>query len=376
MDYNVIIAGGSFAGLAAAAHLRGKRVLLVEPHAIGAVQSSACGTLLAVLDATGTMDSLLQVHYSITLHLRHRMVDYILPYPFCTFDYRTFCYRLLAQGDAEILQASVLGHRGHTVYTTRGAFDAEILVDATGWRAALARNVQRRKEVHSGKSFGLETVVPVQKRGLHFYYDARLLGLNKVGWLFPTGRTSRVGLASYEGNTQLNQTLVKFIRQRFGQTPDSRHGGYFPYKSRPATTGIVFRVGDAAGQCLPFSGEGIRPALYFGAEMGRLARRVLDGDMRVPDALRAYRKFVARHRTAHRLLWAAQKVIPSLPMAWIEALAGWVQPEDHINAVMRAYWKVFDPTRIPWRASNGDAAVTAHFQAGHSLAVDARAGEP
>jgi len=62
MQYDVIISGGSFAGLAAAVQLQGKRVLLVEPHKIGAVQTSACGTLLAVLKATGTMDSLLQVH--------------------------------------------------------------------------------------------------------------------------------------------------------------------------------------------------------------------------------------------------------------------------------------------------------------------------
>lgn len=35
MNYDVIIAGGSFAGLAAAVQLDGKRVLLVEPHIIG-----------------------------------------------------------------------------------------------------------------------------------------------------------------------------------------------------------------------------------------------------------------------------------------------------------------------------------------------------
>ena len=52
MVYDVLIAGGSFAGLAAAVQLRGRRVLLVEPREIGAVQTSACGTPLAVLQAT------------------------------------------------------------------------------------------------------------------------------------------------------------------------------------------------------------------------------------------------------------------------------------------------------------------------------------
>ena len=37
MQYNVIISVGSFAGLAAAVQLHGKRVLLVEPHTISTV---------------------------------------------------------------------------------------------------------------------------------------------------------------------------------------------------------------------------------------------------------------------------------------------------------------------------------------------------
>jgi len=115
VDYDVLIAGGSFAGLAAAAQLRGKRVLLVEPRGIGTVRTSACGTLLAVLEATGTMDSLLQVHDRCSLHLPDRTFEYPTPYPFCTFDYRALCNLLLAQADVEILHASVLGHRGHLV---------------------------------------------------------------------------------------------------------------------------------------------------------------------------------------------------------------------------------------------------------------------
>src|SRR3990172_1898772 len=102
MIYDVLIAGGSFAGLAAAVQLRGRRVLLVEPHQIGAVQTSACGTLLAVLQATGTLDSLLQVHDSVVLHLGEATIEYPTSYAFCTFDYRTLCQLLLAQADAQV----------------------------------------------------------------------------------------------------------------------------------------------------------------------------------------------------------------------------------------------------------------------------------
>lgn len=346
MDYEVVIAGGSFAGLAVAAQLRHRHVLLVEPHDIGAVQTSACGTLLAVLEATGTMDSLLQIHDRLILHLRDRMVEYNLPYPFCTFDYRTFCSRLLAQGDAELLQASVLGHLGHLVYTTNGVYDADILVDATGWRAALATNSGRQTEPHRGMSFGLETVIPVKENGLHFYYDAPGLGPYNIGWLFPTSAFSRAGIASYLGHTQLNKNLSNFVHNKFGQSPDGRHGGYFPYHIQSAVSGQVFRVGDAAGQCLPFSGEGIRPALYFGTAAGRLARRVLEGELCMEEALLWYQRFAEQHRLAYRVLLAAQNIIPGLLMPWIETIAGLVQPEKRINAIMRAYWKAIDPARL------------------------------
>jgi len=347
MDYDVIIAGGSFAGLAAAAQLRGKRVLMVEPHVIGAVQTSACGTLLAVLEATGTMDSLLQVHDCIVIHLEKQAYEFSMLYPFCTFDYRAFCNRLLAQSDVELLHASVLGHRGHIVYTTKGAFDAEILIDATGWRAALATNACQRTEPHNGKSFGLETVIPVEKDGLHFYYDKRRLGAYNVGWLFPTSAFSRAGFGSYRGQTRLNTALRDFTINNFGHSPHDIHGGYWTCQRQPAKSGHVFRIGDAAGQCLPFTGEGIRPALYFGAVMGRLACRVLAGAMREPEALRAYRGINKRNLAIpHWLMLAVQKIIPGLPISIISELTNLVHHPQVLNPLMRCYWGVIDPAAL------------------------------
>lgn len=346
MDYDVIIAGGSFAGLAAAAQLRGKRVLLIEPHDIGVVQTSACGTLLSVLEAMGTLDSLLQVHDRLVLHLGQRMFEYPTPYSFCTFDYRIFCKRLLKHSDVEILHASVLGHRGHTVAATRGVFDAEILIDATGWRAALATDSPHRAGQHNGRSFGLETTIPVSESGLHFYYEPHRLGPFNVGWIFPIGARSRAGLGSYFGQTQLSEALANFTRAEFGLSPDGRHGGYFPNRLRPATTDHVFRVGDAAGQCLPLTGEGIRPALYFGAAAGRLARRVINGTLSEFDALYEYRKFVDRHVKVYRYFLVAQKALPNLPVKWIERIAGRVQHPDWLDPLMHRYWNAINPAAL------------------------------
>lgn len=256
MEYDAIIAGGSFAGLAVAVQLRGKRVLMIEPHAIGSAQTSACGTLLAVLEETRTMDSLLQFHDRLLLHLGQRTFAYPIPYSFCTFDYRVFCNRLLAQSGVEVLRASVLGHRGCDVITTRGTVSAEILIDATGWRAALATNSRQQAKQHGGKSFGLETTIPASEDGLHFYYEPRRLRPFTVGWLFPAGECSRAGLGSYLGQTRMAEALANFTHSEFGLSPGSRHGGYFPYRRRQPTTGHIFRIGDAAGQCIPLTGRG------------------------------------------------------------------------------------------------------------------------
>jgi len=343
VDYDVLIAGGSFAGLAAAAQLRGKRVLLVEPRGIGTVRTSACGTLLAVLEATGTMDSLLQVHDHCDLHLPAQTFEYPTPYPFCTFDYRAMCNLLLAQADVEILHASVLGHRGHLVETTRGTFDAEILIDASGWRAALAASSRQEVRSHQGLSFGLETVVPVPVSGLHFYYDPDRLLPFGIGWLFPTGGSSRAGVGSYLGYTRLSRALAEFLDTEFSGSPDGLHGGYFPFRRQSPTSGPVFRVGDAAGQCLPLTGEGIRPALYFGAALGRFVRGVLAGEMTEPGALKAYRQFVERHAHSARILLAAQYGLPRLPMAGIETIARGLERPGWMDALLRAYWRAFNP---------------------------------
>jgi flavin-dependent dehydrogenase len=357
MDYDVIIAGGSFAGLATAVQLRGKRVLIVEPHEIGAVQTSACGTLLPVLEATGTMSSLLQVHNHVVLHLGKRSFEYPSPYSFGTFDYRIFCNRMLAQSDAEVLRASVLGRRRHEVFTTRGTMNAEILIDATGWRAALATNSREQTKQHSGKSFGLETTIPTSEAGLHFYYEPRRLRSFNVGWLFPIGAHSRAGLGNYLGRTQLTETLANFTRNEFGVPPNGRHGGFFPYRRQPASTNDVFRIGDAAGQCIPLTGEGIRPALYFGAMAGRLARRVLDEQISLPTALHRYGKFVGQRAKLHRYLLIVQKVLPALPLAWIEGVAGFVQRPDVLDPLLRWYWKMFNPDTLA-RLWPGDLSST------------------
>lgn len=355
--FDVILAGGSFAGLAVARALRGRRVLLLEPRRIGSVQASACGTLLEVLQATGVMRSLLEVHDSLVIHLGDRGFNLELPYPFCTFDYEVFCQELLTQSTAEVLQATAVGHRDGVVHTTRGELEAKFLIDATGWRAALASNSTVHSQPYGGMSFGLETVIPVVERGLHFYYDPRRHGSHRVGWLFPIGLVARAGLGSYFGETRLDLPLTQLVHTTFGLPTDGRHGGFFPFANGPTSTDHVIRVGDAAGQCLPLTGEGIRPALFFGTHLGRLVSRALEGALTEDEALCQYQKLVARHRAAYRMLLVAQKALPPLPSSALQALAILIRRPQVTGWLFGMYRTALDPRALTCPDADHKAAM-------------------
>ncbi|HEV2121710.1 MAG TPA: hypothetical protein VGW38_02910, partial [Chloroflexota bacterium] len=149
-SYDVVIAGGSFAGLAVALQLSG-RVLLIDHRPLGEGQTSACGTTVAALRRLDALQTVQQTHDNLILHLSpkrgraaERVLRYHLPYQFCTFDYASLCRRLGERAHAqgvEIVQARARGWKDGQLLTDRGAVLARCVVDATGWRAAVASSV-------------------------------------------------------------------------------------------------------------------------------------------------------------------------------------------------------------------------------------------
>ncbi|MEW6233690.1 MAG: NAD(P)/FAD-dependent oxidoreductase [Chloroflexota bacterium] len=344
MHYDAIIVGASFAGLSAAAQLRGKRVLLIDRKPIGTGQTSACGTILEVLESLDALDAVLQVHDKIVVHVAGRRIDYPLAYPFCTFDYERLCRILEERNDAEFLLARALGLDRDAVVTIDRTFRAVCLIDASGWRAVLAGP---NSNLPSGErmSFGIETVREYREDGLHFWYDPDWLIPKGVTWLFPCGGFSRIGAGSYVGDTKLRYHLGAFL-ERFDLSPDGLHGGYFPHALRRGTTGHVFLAGDAAGQCLGVTGEGIRTALYFGQAAGRTVRRVLDGQLSLDEGLAEYSRFVERHRIFYQTLLVIQQTLVNLPVPVVKAIIGIIHWPPILRSVMRAYKRAFDPARL------------------------------
>lgn len=327
--YDVIVVGASFAGLAVVRELRGE-VLLIDRHEVGSHQTSTCGTPLWVSEALGVVDSVLQVHRRVVVHAPSRTVTFdVTDTPYCTFDYGKFCRGLLDQCRVRFLRATVTGVAESVVETTEGRFAAPCVVDCSGWQGALTPVGTVRR---TAMSFGLETDTEYSAEALYCWARPQRFG-GGIAWLFPTGRGSGVGLGSYRGTTKLKGALTRFVDD-LAAAPGAYHGAYLPSGLGAATAGRMFVVGDAAGHCLPLTAEGIRPALHFGQECGRLVQRVLDGTSPLHDALAAYRRRVEAYRWAYRALALAQ---------WATRTARLARRDGRTGCAARRYGAVVAP---------------------------------
>jgi len=151
--YDVVVAGGSFAGLVLATTVTGK-VALIEKGEVGEGQTSACGTTLDLVEKLGLEESIEEVHEFGVFHTSRGSHRFRLPYPFCTFDYRAFCRLLLGRFDGDLVKASALGVEAGAVLTDVGSVPGRVLVDATGWRATLACSVEPEFPAHVAITYG------------------------------------------------------------------------------------------------------------------------------------------------------------------------------------------------------------------------------
>ncbi len=339
-SYDAIVCGGSFGGLAAASQMQG-RVLLIDRLPIGDGETSASALPLACLENMDLLDCVEQVHEEIVVHTK-RHSQRMGFFPFCTFDYRRFCEDLFQRTGAEFLRARVTGAGDGRVQTTEGDFEAPVIVDAVGWRTAAEKGRASRRARAPRRSFGVESRQPFSGDGLHFYVG-RGNGNRRFYWIFPAGDHVRAGLATYTGESALSEDLARFLgRYKIGE-PGHTHGGFFTSRLVDPVRRRMFCVGDAAGQCLPVSGEGIRPALVFGQVAGRLADRVRMGEMELPAALAYYRGAVRSHARGYRILDRLQTVLNVLPDQLFEGFARLVGSERGLPIASRKYWNVAPP---------------------------------
>jgi flavin-dependent dehydrogenase len=359
LTYDVVVAGGSFAGLVVATSVGG-RVALVERGEVGEGQTSACATTLDLVQKLGLEASIEEVHETAVFHHRRGGVRLRLPYRFCTFDYRTFCRLLLERFDGDLIRSPALGVRGSAVVTGSGDLEGRALVDATGWRATLAASADPRFPVTAARTYGLERPVRgFEPGGLHFWFDAKTRA-DGYAWAFPAGDVARAGLLSYVAATGVRDATARFL-DAGGLLPGPWHGGYLTAGLRPALAGPVFTVGDAAGHCLPLTGEGIRPAVFFAQRLAALLERERAGAATRAETRAAWAALQASFRRRYALLRAAQTMLRGWPDPPLGVLFRWFAREGGLHRwASRAYWDLAAPiTRGKPSAGTRSAAAAA-----------------
>lgn len=335
--FDVAIVGGSFAGLATAMQLRGFRVLVIDQYPIGAHQTSTCGTPLAIARGVGAEASIYQVHETIIVHTEGREIGFSTPEPYVTFNYEAFCQAMLGQTSASVWLARATGYQDGVVQTTAGPARGRFIVDAAGWRSLRGQSVAPATPVPvAGR--GIETELPVRvdvTPGLHFFVE-RCLVPQGYAWIFPCGERTRIGVCSTAAQPRLGARLADFargLRLEVGPT----HGGVMPVVRREPLAGEVFVVGDAAGQCLPVTFEGIRAAMLHGAACGRLIAAALLGTLSPDDARTRYRAYVQRTDRFHRRLLTMQAVGDRAPESLLALLARMCAPRPVARRMLGAY---------------------------------------
>jgi menaquinone-9 beta-reductase len=323
--YPVVIVGASYAGLAAAMEL-GDRALLIDQHAVGAIQHSACAMPLDVADRLGVRDSVLQTYPSAIVHTPYGETEFPLPSPYCIFDHERLCKSLFDQAGSAFLRARVSGVDGNVVHTSEGDVYGDVLIDASGWSGALVTSLMPDTKYLERRSIGIEADVPGRDEGIHFYADSRYAP-GGYAWVFPAHDTLRIGVLSYQPQANLKSYLARFL-DSLGYAGKPCRGGMISWFSRPSVVENIMVAGDAAGHCLPITAEGIRFAMQFGALAGHIGHQISDGAISLNEGLTRYKQIARKHRRRVDRMRPLQMMIqrsPDIVMhGWMKALSTWL----------------------------------------------------
>jgi len=347
-DYDVLICGASFAGLAVARELAGAtradgspaRVLMLDRYQIGERQTSACGIPTAWLEALDLMGSHRQTFDELLVHTPRSATRWRLPWTLSTFDYPELCHLLAEQSDCDFETAKVQGRTGHTVHTDRGDVSAPLVVDALGWRRILAGDdgfqppdapLSRGLEVHPGGS----------GEDLAIWIDRSIVPAG-YGWSFPARDELRIGVGSFDPRFHVKDNTVK-LAEDLGTEAIGYQGNWIPHKLRPAVEDEVFFAGDSAGHCLPLTAEGIRTAFYFGIACGRELRAVVAEEQTREEALHRYGSFSASHEWKFRWMLRAQQWVPRLAPRALDAMIRTQKVQRVVDWTFGQYLRIAPP---------------------------------
>ncbi len=284
MSFDVVIAGGSVAGLFCAREVakNGYRVLVIEedfeigsPEHCGGLVSASGLEELGIVPSAKTLDN--HIHSAqlsspggtkITLDARKQKIIVV--------NRREFDKQIAHQAQkngAEIrVKTSLKDINGASAITSAGTFDAKIIVDARG-----ANSLVQKDRTGALQSAQYEVYADWIEKGLvEVNFDAlRYPGF--FSWIIPAGNgIGKVGVAGRSINAM--QALEKFLEQK-GSYSTIRKVFAPIWVKGPVdefVSGNTVIVGDAAGQSKPTTAGGIYSCGIGGVLAGRAISKFLE----------------------------------------------------------------------------------------------------
>ena len=374
-SHDVLICGGSFAGLSVARELAGAGadVLVIDRYEIGERQTSACGIPTEWLRVTGLMAAERQRFDSLLLHTPHGDTRFRLPWTFSTFDYRELCHLLWSQCDARFETAKVnglarpSGGGAIAVDTDRGTISAPLVVDALGWRRMLAAG-DGYQPPEAPLSRGLEVHPEGSGDDLEVWIDRRYVPAG-YGWSFPAADELRIGVGSFDPRFHVRAT-TELLAEDLGRDRVRYQGNWIPHELRRATEGGVFFAGDSAGHCLPLTAEGIRTALYFGIALGRELRGVIDGRHDRERAAASYARFNDSHEWKFRWMLRAKRLVPRIPPRVLGPLIRLLGAKRLVDWAFGHYLRIAPPELISGSAHDQHGPGQQQHDSDHPLGAE------
>lgn len=290
--FDLVIVGGSFAGLACArtAALKGMKVAVVDAKSDPGAHVSTTG--IVVKEASDDFD-LPARHMRKVRGVRlyspdQRFVDLHAPgYFFHATD--TAALLCWMAGEAERAGASLMyGCKFDTaVAYERGVgistlgLHTQFLVGADGAKSRVAElfGLDRNRHFLAGVELECEPLEGIDSRFLHCFADSRIAP-GYIAWVVPGVNATQIGVAARRpARPDLREMLevVKRICELRDIRIISRRSGLIPVGGTLGNLGRgrVLLVGDAAGMVSPVTGGGIHTALHFGRRAAQLVSHYL-----------------------------------------------------------------------------------------------------
>ena len=243
-DFDVLICGASFAGLAVARELRATRarVLVLDRYEIGERQTSACAAPTEWLRNLGLEASIRQTFGSLLVHTPH--ADARWPLGVDVLHVRLPRAVRAAVGAARRVDGVRDGegggprrhvnggHRGRA-HRPRRAFAPRSSSTRSGWKRILGSAQVQPPEARLSR--GLEVHPGGTGDDLELWIDRAVIRAG-YGWSFPAADELRVGVGSFDPHDHVKQPTVA-LADGLGLPPDGYQGNWIPHRAAAGDRG-------------------------------------------------------------------------------------------------------------------------------------------